>query len=174
MDCHNDFFESDVRKNKWAVWSLQLARNRIFLHEFSAQSTIIIVIYMKEAINAPIVESLLSNQDKIPSLLWVCAQWFRVSLACLATELKNCCRVCHSRLRLQLSLVSKKCPNKEKGSTVDPCCRLLLWHNSEWTKLKRERWLCFLLYYSSFWILSKRQISRKNLQSNPILVSSID
>ena len=43
--------------------------NRIFLHEFSAQSTIIIVIYMKEAINAPIVESLLSNQDKIPSLL---------------------------------------------------------------------------------------------------------
>ena len=29
----------------------------------------IIVIYMKEAINAPIVESLLSNQDKIPSLL---------------------------------------------------------------------------------------------------------
>ena len=62
-----------VRKNKWAVWrlvwSLQLAGNRIFLHEFSAQSTIIIVIYMKEAINAPIVESLLSNQDKIPSLL---------------------------------------------------------------------------------------------------------
>ena len=30
------------------------------------------------------------------------------SPACLATELKNCCRVCHSRLRSQLSLVSKK------------------------------------------------------------------
>lgn len=80
------FWWKKSRKNKWAVWSLQLARNRIFLHEFSAQSTIIIVIYMKEAINAPIVESLLSNQDKIPSLLWVCAQWFRVSLACLPAE----------------------------------------------------------------------------------------
>ena len=69
-----------------------MAGNRIFLHEFSAQSTIIIVIYMKEAINAPIVESLLSNQDKIPSLLSVSAQWFRVSpaththTACMATR----------------------------------------------------------------------------------------
>ena len=50
------------------VWKDPIG-NPIFLHEFSAQSTIIIVIYMKEAINAPIVESLLSNQDKIPSLL---------------------------------------------------------------------------------------------------------
>ena len=51
--------------------------------ENSTTRIAIIVIYMKEAINAPIVESPLSNQDKIPLLLWVCAQWFRVSLACL-------------------------------------------------------------------------------------------
>ena len=37
--------------------------------ENSTTHIAIIVIYMKEAINAPIVESLLSNQDKIPSLL---------------------------------------------------------------------------------------------------------
>ena len=51
------------------VWKDPIG-NPIFLHEFSAQSTIIIVMKQgKEAINAPIVESLLSNQDKIPSLL---------------------------------------------------------------------------------------------------------
>ena len=51
------------------VWKDPIG-NPIFLHEFSAQSTIIIVMKQgKEAINVPIVESLLSNQDKIPSLL---------------------------------------------------------------------------------------------------------